>query len=146
MLEYCHRHSFNSAMLKLRTWSVLSLFYLIWTYCGIILILAQVSMLVGNQNFTGSWGRNFIDNRKKLHRQWYKEVGPRRVKIGPKKWAKLKFWQIIFCMKYRFMKMVKFFEFFTIVPEIPSPKHHEIQDFAKNYHISAMKINKMFVF
>jgi hypothetical protein len=39
-----------------------------------------------------------------------------------------------------------FFLFFTIVPKIPSPKHHEIQEFAKNYHISAMKINKMFVF
>jgi hypothetical protein len=36
--------------------------------------------------------------------------------------------------------------FFTIVPEIPSPKHHEIQQFGQNYHISAMKINKMFVF
>jgi hypothetical protein len=44
------------------------------------------------------------------------------------------------------MKMVNNFEFFAIVPEIPSPKHHEIQEFAKNYHISAMKINKMFVF
>jgi hypothetical protein len=40
--------------------------------------------------------------------------------------------------------MVKFFEFFAIVPEIPSPKHHEIQEFANNYRISAMKINKMF--
>jgi hypothetical protein len=28
-----------------------------------------------------------------------------------------------------------FFEFFAIVPEIPSPKHHKIQEFAKNYHI-----------
>jgi hypothetical protein len=36
-------------------------------------------------------------------------------------------------------------EFFAIGPEIPSPKHHEIQEFAKNYHISAIKINKMFV-
>jgi hypothetical protein len=44
------------------------------------------------------------------------------------------------------MEMVKIFEFFVIVPEIPSPKHHEIQEFAENYHISAMKINKMFVF
>jgi hypothetical protein len=40
--------------------------------------------------------------------------------------------------------MVNFFEFFATVPEIPSPKHHEIQEFAKNYHISAKKINKMF--
>jgi hypothetical protein len=32
--------------------------------------------------------------------------------------------------------------FFAIVPEIPNPKHHEIQEFAKNYHISAMKIKK----
>jgi hypothetical protein len=39
-----------------------------------------------------------------------------------------------------------FFLFFAIVPEIPSPKHHEIQELAKNYRISAMKINKMFVF
>jgi hypothetical protein len=29
----------------------------------------------------------------------------------------------------------------TIVPDIPSPKHHEIQEFGKNYHISTMKIN-----
>jgi hypothetical protein len=53
-------------------------------------------------------------------------------------------------MGYRAYMMVyedgKFFEFFAIVPEIPSPKHHEIQEFAKNYHISDMKINKMFVF
>jgi hypothetical protein len=42
--------------------------------------------------------------------------------------------------------MVNFFEFFAIVSEIPSPKHHEIQEFAKNCHISAMKTNEMFVF
>jgi hypothetical protein len=39
-----------------------------------------------------------------------------------------------------------FSQFFAIVPEIPSPKHREIQEFAKNCHISAMEINKMFVF
>jgi ABC-type anion transport system duplicated permease subunit len=46
-----------------------------------------------------------------------------------------------------FMEIVIFFfyNFFAIVREIPSPKHHEIQEFAKNYLISAMKINKMFV-
>jgi hypothetical protein len=53
-------------------------------------------------------------------------------------------------MEYRAYMMVyengKIFELFAIVPEIPIPKHHEIQEFAKNYHISAMKINKMFVF
>jgi hypothetical protein len=27
------------------------------------------------------------------------------------------------------------------VSEIPSPKHHEIQDFGQNYHISAMKFS-----
>jgi hypothetical protein len=37
--------------------------------------------------------------------------------------------------------MVKFFEFFAIVPEIPSPKHHEIHEFGRNYHISAMKFS-----
>jgi hypothetical protein len=41
--------------------------------------------------------------------------------------------------------MVNFFEFFATVPAIPSPKNHEIQELAKNYQISAMKINKMFV-
>jgi hypothetical protein len=40
----------------------------------------------------------------------------------------------------------KTFEFFAIVSEIPSPKHHEIQEFGQNYHISAIKINKLFVF
>jgi hypothetical protein len=44
------------------------------------------------------------------------------------------------------MDMVNFSEFFAIVPDIPSPKYHEIQEFAENCHISAMKINKMFVF
>jgi hypothetical protein len=39
-----------------------------------------------------------------------------------------------------------FFEFFAIVPEIPCPKHHEIQEFAKNYHISTMKIKKCLFF
>jgi hypothetical protein len=34
-----------------------------------------------------------------------------------------------------------FFEFFAIVPEIPSPKHHKIQECGQNYHISAMKIS-----
>jgi hypothetical protein len=38
------------------------------------------------------------------------------------------------------MEMGKFFEFFAIVPEIPCRKHHKIQEFAKIYHISAMKI------
>jgi hypothetical protein len=37
-------------------------------------------------------------------------------------------------------------EFFGIVPEIPSPKHHGIEEFGQNDHISAMKINKLFVF
>jgi hypothetical protein len=27
------------------------------------------------------------------------------------------------------------------VPEIPSPKHHEIQEFGQNCHISAMKFS-----
>jgi hypothetical protein len=45
-----------------------------------------------------------------------------------------------------FMGMIKVFEFFAIVPKIPSPKHHKIQEFGQNYDISAMKINKMFVF
>jgi hypothetical protein len=40
----------------------------------------------------------------------------------------------------------KFFEFFAFMPEILSPKHHKIQEFAKNYRISVVKINKMFVF
>jgi hypothetical protein len=44
------------------------------------------------------------------------------------------------------MRMVKIFEFFAIVAEILSSKHQEIQEFAKNYHISAMKFNKMFFF
>ena len=39
------------------------------------------------------------------------------------------------------MEMVKCFDFFAIVPEIPSPKHHEIQEFGQNYHISAMKFS-----
>jgi hypothetical protein len=30
--------------------------------------------------------------------------------------------------------------FLVIMREIPCPKHHEIQEFAKNYHFSAMKI------
>jgi hypothetical protein len=37
--------------------------------------------------------------------------------------------------------MVKVFEFFAIVPEIPSPKHHETHEFGRNYHISAMKFS-----
>jgi hypothetical protein len=87
------------------------------------------------------------------HCRWQgcKEVGPWRVKIGPTKWAKLKWsfdklfsaWNIGHI--WWFMKMVNFFEFFAFVPEIPSPKHHQIQEFANNYHISAIKINKMFV-
>jgi hypothetical protein len=32
------------------------------------------------------------------------------------------------------------------VPEIISFKHHEIQEFAKNDHISALKINKCLLF
>jgi hypothetical protein len=39
------------------------------------------------------------------------------------------------------MEMVIFLELFAIVPKIPGPKHHEIQVFAKNYHISAMKFS-----
>jgi hypothetical protein len=39
------------------------------------------------------------------------------------------------------MEMIKNFEFFAIVPKIPSPKHLEIQEFGQNYHISAMKIS-----
>jgi hypothetical protein len=39
------------------------------------------------------------------------------------------------------METVNFFEFFTIVPEIPSPKHHELQEFGKNCHISAMNFS-----
>jgi hypothetical protein len=39
-----------------------------------------------------------------------------------------------------------FFLIFAIVPEIPSPKGHEIQEFGQNYHISAIRINNMFVF
>jgi hypothetical protein len=35
------------------------------------------------------------------------------------------------------------FEYFAIVLEIPSPKHHEIQEFGQNYHISAMKFSKI---
>jgi hypothetical protein len=35
---------------------------------------------------------------------------------------------------------------FAIVPEIPSPKHHETQEVAKNYHISAVKIMKCLFF
>jgi hypothetical protein len=61
-----------------------------------------------------------------------------------------KFWQIIFCMEDRAYIMVYwdgnfFFLFFAIVPENSSPKQYEIQEFAKNYRISAVKINKMFV-
>jgi hypothetical protein len=41
------------------------------------------------------------------------------------------------------MEMVKFVQFFAIVPEILSPKRHEIQEFAKNYHISAMKFSNL---
>jgi hypothetical protein len=29
------------------------------------------------------------------------------------------------------------------VPEIPSPKLHEIQEFSQNYHISAMKFSNL---
>jgi hypothetical protein len=36
------------------------------------------------------------------------------------------------------MEMVIFFYFFAIVPEIPSPKHREIQEFCQNCHISAI--------
>jgi hypothetical protein len=55
----------------------------------------------------------------------------------------LKFWQIIFYMKDRAYVMVYidgnfFFKFFAIVPEIPSPKHHEIQEFCQNCHISGI--------
>jgi hypothetical protein len=39
-----------------------------------------------------------------------------------------------------------FFKFYAIVPELASPKHHEIWKFGQNYHISTMKINKMFIF
>jgi hypothetical protein len=31
-----------------------------------------------------------------------------------------------------------FLLFVAIVPEIPSPKHHEIQEFGQNCHISAI--------
>jgi hypothetical protein len=34
-----------------------------------------------------------------------------------------------------------FFLFSAIVPEIPNPKHHEIQELGQNYHISAMKFS-----
>jgi hypothetical protein len=34
------------------------------------------------------------------------------------------------------------FQFCASVPEILSFKHHKIQEFAKNYHMFAMKINK----
>jgi hypothetical protein len=88
------------------------------------------------------------------HYRWQccKEVGPQRVKIGPIKWAKLNWsfdklfsaWKIWYI--WWFMEMVKSFEFFVIVSEIPSPKHHEIQEFAKNYHISAIKIKKCLFF
>jgi hypothetical protein len=44
------------------------------------------------------------------------------------------------------MEMVKAFESFVIVLEISSPKHHEIQEFAKIYHISAMKIRNVCFF
>jgi hypothetical protein len=37
--------------------------------------------------------------------------------------------------------MVKFLELFAIVPEIPSPIHHEIHEFGRNYRISAMKFS-----
>jgi hypothetical protein len=40
-----------------------------------------------------------------------------------------------------FIEMVKFFEFFAIVLQIPSPKYHEIHEFGRNYHISAMKFS-----
>jgi hypothetical protein len=30
---------------------------------------------------------------------------------------------------------------FAIVPQIPSPKHRQIQEFCQNYHISAMKFS-----
>jgi hypothetical protein len=30
------------------------------------------------------------------------------------------------------------FEFFAFVPEILSPKHHEIHEFAKNYHFTSI--------
>jgi hypothetical protein len=44
------------------------------------------------------------------------------------------------------MEMVKFYDFFTIMPEIPSPKHNEIQEFGEKYHISTMKIKKCLFF
>jgi hypothetical protein len=76
-----------------------------------------------------------------------KEAGPRRVKFGSIKWAKFNWsfdklfsaWKIGYI--WWIMEMVNFFEFFTIVPEIPSPKHYEIQEFDQNYHISAIKFS-----
>jgi hypothetical protein len=81
--------------------------------------------------------RLFIKSLKEVH------VGPLRVKIGPMKWAKLKFRQIIFCMEDGTYMM---FYGDGFVSEIPSPKHLEIQEFAKNYHITAMKIKNFFFY
>jgi hypothetical protein len=55
--------------------------------------------------------------------------------------SKLNFWHIIFCMEDRAYMMVKIFEFCALVPEILSPKHHEIQDFGQNYHTSDLCIH-----
>jgi hypothetical protein len=44
------------------------------------------------------------------------------------------------------MEMVKFFEFFAIVPEIPGLKHHEIQEFGQNtMHIICYEILKFHI-
>jgi hypothetical protein len=57
----------------------------------------------------------------------------------------LKFRKVIFYMEDRayimVLKMVNFLEFFAIVPKIPSPKHHENQEFGQNYDISDMKFS-----
>ena len=62
----------------------------------------------------------------------------------------LKFWQIIFYTKDRAYVMVYvdgiFFNYFAIVPEIPSPKHREIQEFCQNCHISAIIFIYLFYF
>jgi hypothetical protein len=62
----------------------------------------------------------------------------------------LKFWQIIFYMKDRAYVMVYgdgiFFKFFAIVPDIPSPKHREIQELCQNYRISAIIFIYLFIF
>jgi hypothetical protein len=62
----------------------------------------------------------------------------------------LKFGQIIFCVEDRAYMIVyqndENFQFCDCVPEILHFKHHEIQEFAKNYRISEMKINKYLFF